>query len=151
MCVTMHAWLHAASAQDSTSMCVCVCMCFMCVSLHMCACVRLTQKYAQSAEIPSSKSASRTTRACVCVRDAETIVELLRRLWRAQAVVKRQCAALQCPVEAPRRAGATPSAGAVRVASLEEARHCLRSILGVNGAEPRDVPLPNIKRFFRSA
>lgn len=69
---------------------------------------------------------------------------------RCEAVVKRQCAALQCPVEAPRRAGATPSAGAVRVASLEEARHCLRSILGVNGAEPRDVPLPNIKRFFRS-
>merc|ERR1719413_205405 len=41
--------------------------------------------------------------------------------------------------------------GGPSVASLEEARKVLRAMLGLRpGSDPREVPLPNVKRLFRS-
>uniref|UniRef100_A0A7S2MFH4 HTH OST-type domain-containing protein n=1 Tax=Zooxanthella nutricula TaxID=1333877 RepID=A0A7S2MFH4_9DINO len=74
---------------------------------------------------------------------------------RSEAVLRLRCAAEQRPIAGAAGpggggAGAAGCAG-LPEASLEEAQACVRSILGlVPGAEPCEVPLPNIKRLFRS-
>jgi len=77
---------------------------------------------------------------------------------RSEVVVKRRFAALQRPVTTSSRSSpagmcAAPSAqagGQLPVASLDRARECLRQILQRAPNEPQEVPLPNIKRLFRS-
>mmetsp|Transcript_38516 Transcript_38516/g.110578 ORF Transcript_38516/g.110578 Transcript_38516/m.110578 type:complete len:495 (+) Transcript_38516:182-1666(+) len=61
---------------------------------------------------------------------------------RSEAIVKMRCAALQQPAWALKR-------GEMPVADFAQVRACLRSILA-DAAEPARVPLPNIKRLFRS-
>jgi len=66
---------------------------------------------------------------------------------QSETVLKQRCAALQLPiadVSAPREGKVLP------VASLDDARHCLRCILDCATSDLGGVPLPNIKRLFRS-
>lgn len=61
----------------------------------------------------------------------------------SETMAKEHCASWQQPVCAARQ-----GAGSLPCASLEEARACLRDIL--DSAADLSVPLPNVKRLFRS-
>jgi hypothetical protein len=64
---------------------------------------------------------------------------------RSEAVVKEFCAQQQkAAVLGPRAVPALP------LATLEQARSCLSEMLSGEAGEPVSVPLPNVKRIFRS-